>query len=311
MVKFIKFILKVVVSLFVLLNVVVIFHAYKFTHFYEPSEVQIIPQQNKTKWDVTKEILFGINGIKNKNVAPDSTFAKVILTTSNGLQLDAWHTIVPTAKGTVAMFHGHGGNKAGIVAEARAFQKLGYSTLMVDFRAHGNSQGNTCTIGYNEAEDVKLAYDYLTNLNEKKIILYGISLGAATITKAIHDYALKPAKVILEMPFGSLSQAVAGRVKLMGLPAQPIATLLTFWGGTIHGFWAYNNNPSDFAKSIQCPVLLQKGQQDNRVSNAETTAIFNNISTRKKLNIYANSGHQSLCTNEPDKWITEVANFLP
>ena len=308
--KLLKLTLKATFFVFFLLNVVVIFHAYKFTHFYEPTEVVQILQQNKTSGDIAKEILFGINAVKQKNIAPDSTYKRVVLFTKDSLQLEAWYTKVPQAKGSVALYHGHGGSKAGILNEGKAFQKLGYNTLLVDFRAHGNSQGNTCTIGYNEAEDVQLGYNYLAAQNEKNIVLYGISLGAAAITKAVADYNIAPQKIILEMPFGKLSDAVAGRVKLMGLPAQPVSTMLTFWGGTIHGFWAFSHNPIYYAKKINCPVLLQKGQLDNRVSNIETQQIFESITSPKKLNIYTNSGHQSLCVNEPEKWNAEIANFL-
>jgi uncharacterized protein len=308
--KALKFTLKVVVVLFVLLNVVVMFHAYKFTHFYEAGEVAIKQQKDKGTWDITKEMLFGINSIKQKNIAPDSSYKTIYLITKDGLKLEGWYDTVANAKGSIAMFHGHGSKKSGVLEEAAAFQKMGYNTLLLDFRAHGNSEGNTCTIGVDEAEDVKLAFDYLQKNGEKNIILWGISLGAATITQAVNDFEVTPNKIILEMPFGSLSEAVVGRVKMMGLPAQPISTLLTFWGGVEHGFWAYNMKPSEYAKKIKCPVLLQKGKNDPRVTDAEVEVIFKNISTDKKLVYYENSGHQSLCNNEHEKWMTEVNAFL-
>ena len=190
------------------------------------------------------------------------------------------------------------------------FYSLGYNIFLVDFRAHGGSDGNTCTIGYDEAEEVKLAYDYVGR-NEKNIVLWGISLGAATITHAISKYELKPAKVILEMPFGSLLEAVKGRVKTMGLPAQPVSSLLAFWGGAEQGFWAFNHNPCEYAASIKCPALVQWGRNDARVSKEEETCIYNAIATkRKKLVVYEHSGHQSLFANETSKWEQEIKQFL-
>lgn len=302
--------LKILIGFFVLLNMVVICHAYKFTHYYDANEVQVKQQKDKTSWDKTKELLFGFTAVKQKNIAPDSIFKPVYLTTKDGLKLEAWIMQVPNAKGTVAMFHGHGGKKSGVLKEAYSFQQMGYNTLLLDFRAHGNSEGNTCTIGYDEAEDVKLAYDYLQQQGEKNIVLWGISLGAATITKAINDYNIAPQKIILEMPFGSLPDAVAGRVKIMGLPPQPLASMLTFWGGTINGFWAYNLKPINYAKKIKCPVLLQRGTNDPRVTLAETKEIFDNITAQKKWVEYSESSHESLCTKENNKWVTEVSAFL-
>ncbi len=308
--KIIRSILKIIFMLFILLNVVVMFHAYKFTHFYNVGEVTVKAPADKSGWEKTKELLFGFNAVKQINTLPDTAYQTVYFKASDSLKLEAWLITVPNPKGTVAMFHGHGGKKSGMLKEAGEFRRMGYNTLLTDFRAHGNSEGNTCTIGYKESEDVKLAYDYLTSNGEKNIILWGISLGAATITKAVHDYQLFPSKIILEMPFGSLSQAVAGRIKMMRLPAEPVSTLLTFWGGAEHGFWAFNLKPAEYAKDIKCPVLLQWGRNDRRVTENETAAIYNNISSPKKLIIYDSSAHESLCAKENTKWMTEVSSFL-
>ena len=308
--RILKSILKIFIGFFILINIVVICHAYKFTHYYDANEVVIKDQKDKTGWDKTKELLFGFNGVKQKNIAPDSSFKTIYLKTKDSLKLEAWVMNVPNAKGTVALFHGHGSKKSAVLAEAYSFQKMGYNTLLLDFRAHGNSEGNTCTIGYDEAEDVKLVYDYLQQQGEKNIVLWGISLGAATITKAVNDYSIAPQKIILEMPFGSLPDAVAGRVKIMGLPVQPLATMLTFWGGVEHGFWAFNLKPWEYAKKINCPVLLQHGAKDPRVTEEETKHLFDNITSEKKWVEYENSGHESLCKNEHDKWVKEVSAFL-
>jgi uncharacterized protein len=310
MTRFLKALLRLLLFAFILLNIVVAFHAYKFTHFYDQGTIVPKSNQEKNTWDRSKELLFGFNFVKQENEEPATPYKKVTLHTRNGIKLDAWLTHVPNSKGTVALFHGHGGKKSGVNNEAAAFRAMGYNTFQVDFRAHGNSEGNTCTIGYREAEDVKLAYDHLVNTGEKNIIMWGISMGAASISKAIHDHDLRPATVILEMPFASMTDAVEGRIKLMGLPPQPISTLLTFWGGIQNGFWAYSHKPSEYVKAIQCPVLLQWGQKDPRVSKAETMAIYDHINTRKKLAVYPNSGHESLFKSDSLKWKHEISQFL-
>jgi alpha-beta hydrolase superfamily lysophospholipase len=310
--RFFKILFRGIIVLFVLLNVIVAFHAYKFTHFYNVGEISIKKNEEKTGWDKTKEILFGINAFKQQNSnASDSNYKTVTLITKDSIKLDGWYIPVDSAKGTVCMFHGHGGKKSGNNDEAVVFHKLGYNTFQLDFRAHGNSGGNTCTIGYDESEDVKLAYDYIKTKGEKNIVLWGISMGASTITKAVNDYQVNPGKIILEMPFGTIEDAAAGRLKLMGLPAQPLATLITFWGGTEHGFWAFGMKPQEYAASIKCPVLLQWGRNDPRVSKSEEDILFTNIpNTNKKFVIYETAGHESLCKKEPQKWQTEIAAFL-
>ena len=303
--------IKIILILFVLANIITAFHAYKFTHFYDSDALSVHAPIKKSGWQKTKEIFFGINAYKQKNtVTTDSVFQTVILKTNDGLKLEAWYIPVDSARGTVCLFHGHGGTKSGVYVESEAFRKMGYNTLLLDFRAHGNSEGNTCTIGYDESEDVKLAYDFIKNKGEQHIILWGISMGAAAVSKSISDFDITPSKVILEMPFGSIVKAGEGRIKMMHLPPEPLATLLTFWGGVEHGFWAFNMKPTAYVKKIKCPVLLQWGLNDPRVSREEIDAIYNNIPSAKKLVVYQSCGHESLCKVETEKWKTEVSNFL-
>ena len=310
--KITTFIIRVTLFLFILVNIITAFHAYKFTHFYDAAEQPKLAKAERSGWDITKDILFGINAYKQKNKVMDTAFEKVILTTKDKIKLEGWYCKTDSLpKGTVVMFHGHGSKKTSIMEEAAGFRKMGYHTLLVDFRAHGNSEGNTSTIGFLESEDVKLAYDFIKEKNEKNIILWGISMGAAAITKAMNDYPLQPNKLILEMPFASILQAAEGRIKMMGLPGQPLSTLITFWGGVEHGFWAFNMKPVEFAKKITQPTLVQWGKNDPRVQKEETDAIFNNISsTNKSLAVYEYCGHESLCEKENEKWMQTVKQFL-
>ncbi len=301
---------KWLLVIFVLLNIIVICHAYKFTHFYEHGTEGILPKNQQSGWYKTRELLLGFTAEKQQNQQADTIFKTLSFSTANNLKLEAWEMNVTNPRGTVALFHGHGSKKSSLLSEAAVFRKLGFNTILLDFRAHGSSGGNNCTIGYKEAEDVKLVYDHIKASGEKNIVLYGVSLGAATITRAVHEYGIQPNKLILDMPFASLADAVTGRLKIMGIPPQPLGALLGFWGGTMNGFWAFNHNPYQYARRIKCPVLLQRGNKDLRVTQAETELIYKNIPGRKRMVIYADAGHESLCNKENSKWVAEVAAFL-
>lgn len=303
--------------IFIFINVVCALQAYHLTHFYANVPLHDTVQQGAiTKIGVA---LFGAS--VGKSVVADSfnvPHQNIKIKTEDGLMLAGWYAdnanrddTVNICKGTVIMFHGHGSCRSGIIKEAEAFYSLGYNVCMIDFRAHGESEGEVCTIGYVETKDVKAGYDYVVNRGEKNIILYGISLGAATIMKTISDYNIQPLKIILEMPFGTLQNAVEGRVKLMGLPAEPLSALLTFWGGTEQGFLAFSHKPEEYAKKISCPVLLQWGKLDPRVTQQETITIYNNLaSAQKKLVEYDSCGHESLCKKENKKWMQSITQFL-
>ena len=309
--KMLKYILRTLLALFLLVNIITAIHAYKFTHFYDRGEVTIKKPEEKSGWDKTKEVFLGINAVKQQDtVRTDTSFHTIYLKTKDGLKLEAWYIPSDSAVGTVCLFHGHGSYKSAVYKESQEFRQMHYNTLLLDFRAHGNSEGNTCTIGVNETEDVKLAYDFIKGKGENNIVLWGISMGAATITKAINDYDMNPKKVILEMPFGSILEAAEGRIRMMHLPAEPLATLITFWGGLEHGFWAFGMKPVQFAKKISCPVLIQWGAHDPRVSRSEIDDIYANVSTPKTLVVYDNCGHESLCKKETAKWVTSVSTFL-
>ena len=99
-------------------------------------------------------------------------------------------------------------------------------------------------------------------------------------------------------------------MRMAKLPAEPLAGLLTFWGGAINGFWAFDMKPREFVKKIKCPVLLQWGKKDKGVTEMEIRELYKNISARKNLVIYENSGHENLCENEPDKWEENIDLFL-
>jgi esterase/lipase len=183
--------------------------------------------------------------------------------------------------------------------------------MAIDFRAHGNSEGSNTTIGWNEGEDVKLAYDFIKNKGEKNIILYGASMGAASISSCLNTYeAVKPNKVILDMPYESYSLLVERFFKDSKYPTQPTFTLFTFWNSVFEQKWMFNMKPSKFVKSIKCPVMLQWGQNDQLVSEESTQKIFNNITAPKKLVVYQNSGHESYITKEAEIWKKNMVSFL-
>lgn len=309
--KWLKRIGCTLLVLFLLVNIVAAFHAYKFTHFYS-NAVPVKKPEQMNSGEKLKAILFGIRYPKAKVIdslgLPHDT---VLLKTADSLQLESWYAKHDSAKGTILMFHGHGSSKSGIIAEARKLYEMGYDVLLTDFRAHGNSEGNTTSIGIYESRDVKAVYDYAKANGEKNIIIWGISMGAATALKAVDEYGIKPSKLILEMPFGSLHSAVQGRMKTMGLPAEPLSTLLTFWGGLEIGSWAFNHRPDLYAKKVNCPVLLQWGAGDKRVTEDETNTLFSNISSHDKVMIkYLQSGHESLFKKETGKWVSVMSFFL-
>lgn len=301
----------VLLIVFILVNVSAAFHAWRLTHFYG-DEGNFVKPYRMGLGDKAQAMVLGIK-IPHPKISSKLTLHHDTVTfrTADGLIIDCWYAKHRKSKGSVVLFHGHLGNKGAVIPEATAFYNLGYNILLVDFRGHGNSQGDYCTIGYKEGEEVKLAVDYLKSKGEKNIILWGTSMGAAAITSAFHNYHIQPSAVILELPFNNLHSAVAARVKLMNLPKEPLSSILTFWGGVENGFNAFKFSPAEYAKRINCPVLVQAGKLDNRVSLRDIDELFSNIpSDKKQKQVYDNAHHQSLCNKDKELWIKRISSFL-
>lgn len=311
--------LRTLLVLFILFNIVVANHAWKFTHFYAQGDPAVTAQSDF--WSTFRFLVVG-NRIGRKLIdqKPAGDFKTHRLTTSDGLILEAWELPPDPAltdsapmpeMGILLMFHGHGSAKSALLNEAKAFNRMGYRVLITDFRAHGNSEGEQSLVGLKEAADVKAAYDWAAQKGAQNIVLWGSSMGAATITRAMSDYDLKPAKIILEMPFASMHHAVKGKLRIMGLPPEPLAPFLSFWGGALNGAWAFGYKPYEHAKKITCPVLLQWGRLDPRVTEEETKLVLDHLGSREKqLVIYDSAAHESLYKVEPEKWLATVGGFL-
>jgi hypothetical protein len=98
--KIIKYSLRVILMLFILLNVVTAFHAYKFTHFYDATEAKFKREAEKTKWDITSDMFFGINAVKGKNkMIPDSTCKRFPCFTKDNINIEGWYFKTSSCKG--------------------------------------------------------------------------------------------------------------------------------------------------------------------------------------------------------------------
>jgi pimeloyl-ACP methyl ester carboxylesterase len=134
-------------------------------------------------------------------------FQKVKLITKDGLQLAAWYT--PPKNGAVILVaHGYNDNRPEYIYSM--LTRHGYGVLAWDFRAHGDSEGELTTIGYNEQMDVEAALDYaLTQEGVEHIGAWGGSMGAATVVLTASKQTEIEA-VISDSGFTALEDVFAG-----------------------------------------------------------------------------------------------------
>ncbi len=294
---------------FILLNIIAYFHAYKFTHFGDNNLIRTRDPKELTLMRRLKSLVFGINNPRPSNGQFPAKPYETIKLKSNK-SIECWLVKRENAKGTVVLFHGFAGEKSSLLEKSLIFEQWGYNTMLVDFMGSGGSEGNQTTIGFFEAEEVKTCFDYLKSLGENKIYLWGTSMGAVAIMKAVSDYGIQPTGIMIECPFGSMYKTVCARFRLMHAPTFPMAGLLVFWGGLQNNFWAFGHNPINYAKKITCPTLLMYGELDDKVSREEIDEIYTNMLGQKQLKTYPLAGHENYLNKYEHQWKENVTNFL-
>lgn len=308
----VRWICWVLLLQFVLVNISSALYAYRLTYFYETNSLSLNNKKRNVfakTWRLFTGPKYSKSEIKS---IPGFPYDTVTLKTKDGLAIEAWKSKADKLKkGTVLLFHGIGGAKDYLISEAEAFRNLGFNVMMVDFRGHGNSSGHTTTLGVKESEEVKLAFDYVRQLGEKRIFIWGGSMGAVAVAHAIGQYQLNVSGIILEAPFASIQSHLKAKARVLGFPGQPFAFFTTLWIGIERGFNGFSARTDNYARKIHCPVLVQWGSLDDYVLKWEIEKVFSAVSsTDKKLVVYENGMHESLLRRDSLLWVNEVGEFL-
>lgn len=132
-------------------------------------------------------------------------YESVYIEAKDKVMVSGWWVPVTGARGVVLFFYGNGGNVSYYLDILPVFNELGLTTLMIDYRGYGLSEGHPSEEGtYNDAE---AAWDFI--IHEKKIppnriIVMGRSLGGAIA--AWLASRTNPGLVILESSFLSFAK---------------------------------------------------------------------------------------------------------
>ncbi len=101
---------------------------------------------------------------------------------SDGKTLHGWlFRTNTTRRGLIVYLHGLGDNRQSGNGVAQRFVPKGFDVLTYDSRAHGESDGDYCTYGFYEKNDVSRALD---TIGADTAILFGSSMGGAIAIQA-------------------------------------------------------------------------------------------------------------------------------
>lgn len=214
-------------------------------------------------------------------------------------------------RGIALLFPAYGEGKDTLLMTARILRELGYVAVLVDFRGAGGSSGCSTTLGVREARDVAIAVRFARQRwPQLPLVLFGMSMGAVAIARAIALHSIRPEALLLECPFDRLISAVRHRLQVMGVPPRGLAELILFWGCLQHGHNGFTHNPVDYVRAIACPTLVMRGSRDPRVSATEIETVFQAIRSPKQFLQFPDAGHELLADCDAERWQAQVEAFL-
>jgi pimeloyl-ACP methyl ester carboxylesterase len=197
---------------------------------------------------------------------------------------------------TVLYFHGNGGNIGENAEHACRFQKMGFSTLLFDYRGYGMSDGDFPSERSVYADGDR-AWSYLMekHIVPADVVIYGHSLGGAVAVEIAKRHPDARA-LIVESSFTSLADMSErdrmGRV-------FPLKLLMT-------------EQMDSLAKvaSIKMPILFIHGTADTIVPAQMTERLFDRATGSKSLFLVSGAGHEDCAATAGKQYSATVFRFL-
>jgi len=181
-----------------------------------------------------------------------------------------------------------------MLGRARFLHAAGYSVMLIDFQASGESSGKVITFGYLEAKDAASALAELRKLApNERVGIVGTSMGGAATLFA--DPPLDVDAMVLEQVYPTLSQALENRLELhAGAIGRWFAPLLILTVRPHLGFSVDQLQPIDNISRIRVPKLLIVGDADQHTRIDESLAMYRKASLPKELWVVHGAKHVDL-----------------
>jgi len=193
------------------------------------------------------------------------------------------------------MMHGYRGSaERDLSGGVRRAFRLGHSVLLVDQRCSGKSGGSVITFGIREHKD---CLSWLDKMQERfgsnaKIILTGISMGAATVLLAagqkLPDTVIG---VLADCSYSSAKDIIQVVIRDMGLPPKLAYPFVKLGARLYGGFDLEEVSPCQEIKKATVPVIFFHGEDDAFVPCYMSQINYDACPTRKKLVTIPGAGH--------------------
>lgn len=211
------------------------------------------------------------------------------------------------------MFHGYRGNAERDLSGGveRAF-KLGRSVLLIDQRASRTSGGTVISFGINEVKDCLRWVDFAVNRWPGcKIILTGISMGAATVMMASNkDLPENVIGILADCGYSSPKEIIQLAMKPMGIP-KALGWPFVKLGAKLFGrFDPEADSPVEALKGAKVPVIFFHGETDGLVPCYMSKTCYDACTSRKHLVTVPGADHGLSYAVDPERYLKELGDFF-
>ncbi len=242
---------------------------------------------------------------------PAALVAKSVRFQSAGGEfVSGWFARGKPHAGAILLLHGVRANRTDMVARARFLLDDGYSVLLIDLPAHGESTGSQITFGVREGAGVAAAMAFLrSEVPEERIGVIGVSLGAAALVLGRPQPA--PAAVVLESMYPTIAEAVEDRLAMrLGNIGRFLSPLLLQQLPWRLGISESQLRPIDHIGAIGSPLLIASGTKDQHTTWSETERIFAAASEPKQLWAVEGAAHVDLQNYGAEAYKETVLRFF-
>lgn len=211
------------------------------------------------------------------------------------------------------LFHGYAGDsERDLSAGVERCFALGRSTILIDQRGAGRSEGKVCSFGINERRDCLSWIEFATEKfgKERPLLIGGVSMGAATVMMAAGEKL--PENVVCVMAdcgYNSPKEIIKKVVREMNLPDKLLYPFIKI-GARIYGkFDLEETSPLEAVAKSKTPMIFIHGDTDDFVPHYMSVECFNACNSPKKMVTIEGAGHGIAYPVNPDKYINSLRDF--
>ncbi|MEB2302353.1 alpha/beta hydrolase [Lysinibacillus xylanilyticus] len=211
------------------------------------------------------------------------------------------------------VFHGYSSDGSQMAKYAKHFYDTGYNVLIPDARAHGKSEGDYIGMGWHDRLDVVSWINNVTHSDKNsEIILYGISMGGATVMMASGEDLPNNVKAIIEdCGYSSVWDEFSYQLQeIFHLPAFPIMHFSSIVTKVRADYTLGEANTVEQVAKSKTPMLFIHGSNDTFVPSYMLNEVYEAANVPKEKMIVEGAGHGGAESIAGDSYWKTINNFL-